>query len=144
MASYPTNKTAKPFPPFFSLESDDPLPVIETPWKAKISLADTQSVEKSSQQDAGESVRLSITTEHGKIWLEGNSLFCACPRCAAPLSIRMWLLTADCWQCETRIQLTKEQEESVAKLLKSRPAETRSPQPQESTAPAPAPEPERI
>lgn len=60
------------------------------------------------------------------IWLDGNSLICACPDCAAPISIRMWLLMADCWQCGCSVELTSEQERSIKSILGEEPtAETR-------------------
>jgi hypothetical protein len=31
-------------------------------------------------------------------WLD-ESWLCGCPDCGAPLSIRRWLMSADCWQC---------------------------------------------
>lgn len=30
---------------------------------------------------------------------------CACPECGAPMSVRFWLATADCWRCATSIAL---------------------------------------
>ncbi|HND51282.1 MAG TPA: hypothetical protein PLV92_02755, partial [Pirellulaceae bacterium] len=35
----------------------------------------------------------------GEIWLQGDTLLCACPDCRAPMSVRIWLMLADCWQC---------------------------------------------
>ncbi len=52
------------------------------------------------------------------IWLDGGVLACACPKCAAPMSIRLWLLTADCWRCGTSIELSAEQERQALRLLK--------------------------
>ena len=46
----------------------------------------------------------------GSIWLDSDVLMCACPDCGAPMSIRIWLLVADCWQCGTSIELSEEQE----------------------------------
>ncbi|MBN1851437.1 MAG: terpene cyclase/mutase family protein [Pirellulales bacterium] len=31
---------------------------------------------------------------------------CACPDCGAPMSVRLWLMTADCWQCSRSIDLS--------------------------------------
>jgi hypothetical protein len=51
------------------------------------------------------------------IWLDGNSLMCRCPECYAPLSVRVWLMVADCWRCGTSIELTEEQEQEARRLL---------------------------
>lgn len=104
-------------PVFVSLDSTSPLPMVDQKYKSNVAMNDV-STKQLSQQDTGESIRLTIETATGKIWVEGNSLFCACPQCSAPMSVRMWLLTADCWQCGTRIQLTREQEEAVERLLR--------------------------
>src|SRR5437870_10638462 len=56
----------------------------------------------------------------GEIWLDGNAIFCACPDCRAPMSVRFWLMLADCWRCGTSIELTEEQERQVERLLAQR------------------------
>jgi hypothetical protein len=53
-------------------------------------------------------------------WLEGDALMCACPDCRAPMSVRLWLMVADCWRCRTSIELTEEQEREALRLLKQR------------------------
>lgn len=73
-----------------------------------------------TQQDTGVSIRQKIKTKRGPIWLEGDSLLCACPDCQAPMSIRLRLLVADCWLCGTSILLNSEQEEAVQELLRQR------------------------
>src|SRR6185295_5123833 len=72
----------------------------------------------------------------GEIWLDGNAIFCACPDCQAPMSVRFWLMLADCWRCGTSIELTEEQEREVERLLAQR--ELRPPP---AVPPAPAPQP---
>ena len=42
---------------------------------------------------------------------------CRCPDCHAPLSVRAWLMVADCWRCGTSIELTEEQEQEAHRLL---------------------------
>lgn len=106
-------------PVVMSLNSTSPLPMVDQKYKSNVAMDDV-STKRLSQQDTGESIRLTIETATGKIWVEGNSLFCACPQCSAPMSVRMWLLTADCWQCGARIQLTREQEEAVERLLQEK------------------------
>lgn len=54
------------------------------------------------------------------IWLDGDVLACACPQCHAPMSIRLWLMVADCWMCGTSIELTEEQERAALLLLEKR------------------------
>jgi class 3 adenylate cyclase len=39
-------------------------------------------------------------------WLDGDALMCACPECRAPMSVRLWLMVADCWRCQTSIELS--------------------------------------
>lgn len=61
----------------------------------------------------------------GMFWLEGDALMCACPDCRAPMSVRLWLMVADCWRCRTGIELTEEQEREALRLLKQREAAQR-------------------
>ena len=51
-------------------------------------------------------------------WLDGSSVMCACPDCHAPISIRLWLMVADCWQCGCSIELTEAQERQIQSLLR--------------------------
>lgn len=61
-----------------------------------------------------------------EIWLDGDVLACACPDCGAPMSIRLWLMVADCWRCGASIELTEEQEQEALRLLRQREAQQRS------------------
>ena len=54
----------------------------------------------------------------GELWLDGGVLACACPDCGAPMSIRLWLLVADCWRCGASFELTEEQEQAAYRLLR--------------------------
>lgn len=54
----------------------------------------------------------------GAIWLDGDVLACACPECGAPMSIRLWLMLADCFRCGTSIELNSEQEQAALRLLR--------------------------
>lgn len=56
----------------------------------------------------------------GAIWLDGDVILCACPECRAPMTIRLWLMIADCWNCHTSIELNEEQEREVQRLLQLR------------------------
>lgn len=72
----------------------------------------------------------------GAIWLDGNVLTCACPDCGAPISIRLWLMLADCWRCGTSVELTEEQQRKAQELLeKAKPPRTEPP----PAAPVPPP-----
>ena len=42
---------------------------------------------------------------------------CALSRLPAPMSVRLWLMMAECWRCGTTIELTEEQEHQVELLL---------------------------
>lgn len=52
-----------------------------------------------------------------EIWLDGGVLACACPDCGAPMSIRLWLMTADCWRCGASVELTEDQQRHAERLL---------------------------
>lgn len=82
-------------------------------------------------------------TQHahsGVLWLNGEVLACACPTCGAPMSIRLWLMLADCWQCGTSTELTEEQIQQAQQLLAAaQAAPLAQPQPQsQPVARAPA------
>ncbi len=62
------------------------------------------------------------TNRKARFWLDGETVLCGCPDCKAPMSVRIWLMTADCWRCGLSIDLTEEQEREIAKLLGTRPA----------------------
>lgn len=63
----------------------------------------------------------------GKFWLNGEVAGCQCPECGGPMSIRLWLMTADCALCGTSLELTEEQERELQALI------------QQQTAPPPSP-----
>lgn len=60
---------------------------------------------------------LAAGTEPVSFWLEGDVLLCACPDCGAPMTVRLWLLVADCWRCGISIELTAQQRREVERLL---------------------------
>ncbi len=99
-------------PAVIDLSSDGPLPQLPddaSPALAAIAPADSHASQASS----------------GMFWLEGDALMCACPDCRAPMSVRLWLMIADCWRCRTSIELTEEQEREALRLLKQREAAQR-------------------
>ncbi|MDA7978522.1 MAG: hypothetical protein MPJ50_07105 [Pirellulales bacterium] len=60
----------------------------------------------------------------GQIWLNGDILACSCPECSSPMSIRLWLMVADCWVCGVGIELTEEQELEARRLLEAQESAT--------------------
>ncbi|NMC19137.1 MAG: hypothetical protein GYA33_01845, partial [Thermogutta sp.] len=71
----------------------------------------------------GESAQRGSPESPTEIWLDGGVLACACLRCGAPMSIRLWLRMADCWRCGLSIELTEEQEQQAVRLLQQWEAE---------------------
>jgi len=55
-----------------------------------------------------------------QFWLDGGILACVCPGCGGPMSIRLWLKLADCFHCQTSVELTEEQISQAQRLLQSR------------------------
>ena len=74
-----------------------------------------------NQTDAGD-----LTTFDPRVpntfWLDGESVMCACPDCGAPISIRLWLMVADCWQCGCSIEISEAQERQIQDLLRRDPS----------------------
>jgi hypothetical protein len=137
----PLPQAAAPGVLVFDLDSDEPLPEIPEacypllPSSPVAALPrEFESAREPSPPEpamgAPESVR-----PGGSLWLEGDVLMCACPDCSAPMSVRLWLMIADCWQCHTSIELTEEQEREVQRLLQARErAESRAAAPMASAA----------
>ena len=57
-----------------------------------------------------------------EIWLNGDVLMCVCPDCKAPLSVRVWLMLAECWRCDTCVELTEQQQREARRLIQQREA----------------------
>lgn len=72
----------------------------------------------------------------GGFWLDGDALMCPCPECRAPMSVRVWLMIADCWNCGISIELSDEQIREVERVLGTKGAA--SPPPLRPPAPPPA------
>ncbi len=81
----------------------------------------------------------SVEPAKSGIWLDGDVLMCPCPDCGAPMSIRLWLLVADCWRCGTSIELSEEQQREAERLLREREAHKRQRERQGGQAAAPKP-----
>jgi hypothetical protein len=123
--------------PMLDLASDSPLPDLEalaTPVEAAPQRPEPpkQSVRVGGRSSKGRAA--------GEIWLDGGSIFCVCPDCKAPMSIRFWLMIADCWRCGASIELSEEQEREVQRLLaESQPKPAAAPPLAPPIAPTPRP-----
>jgi hypothetical protein len=91
--------------PLLHLNSSDPLPAELPPseiveaqpaWQGESFAAQSLRL---ADEGAGRAPR--------SLWLEGDVLMCACPECAAPMSVRVWLMAADCWKCNIGIELSE-------------------------------------
>ena len=81
---------AIPEVPICDLNSKDPLPA---------ELVRPSNSETSSVQPKDETLESGTPASGplgGAIWRSGDVLMCACPDCQAPMSIRVWLMVADC------------------------------------------------
>ena len=97
---------------------------------------------ESGVTDLTHTSRHRIECADGDIWLSGNSLLCACPDCAAPMTIRIWLRLADCWRCHSSISLTEEQYRAARELEQQvAPRTVETPTPRKNPLPAPPPMP---
>ncbi len=79
-------------------------------------IIDSEGADYAGQKDGG----LSRPPGHlagGEFWLAGDCVLCGCPECDAAMTVRLWLMVADCWQCGTSIELSEEQESAVDHLL---------------------------
>ena len=60
--------------------------------------------------------RAAVTAGLPEIWLDGEVVFCACPDCRSPMSVRMWLRLADCLRCATSIEISEEVVQEIQRL----------------------------
>ena len=68
-----------------------------------------------------------IDTAEGSLVIRGNAVLAACPRCQAPVSLRIWLRLADCWRCQTSVQLSDAVWDELAPVIQDA---TASPDPE--------------
>jgi hypothetical protein len=104
--------------PIFDLLSDAPLP--DTP---DVMLSKPPAARAQPASNDGRGITVPTTPSdhpHSSIWIEGDVLMCGCPDCRAPMTIRLWLMIADCWQCGTSLELNEEQEREAMRLLQQR------------------------
>jgi len=120
---------APPALPQFDLNSSEPLPELNEQLAAT-----SRAVPQSPSGAERIARRAAEPHQPGELWLQGDVLMCACPDCLAPMSIRVWLMVADCWNCGTSIELSEAQEREARRLLATRDA---SPAPVATAEPAP-------
>jgi hypothetical protein len=112
--------------PMLDLSSTDPLPSDLSQLPVGPQPRSSVSAVTVAARAAAEPAPVAATDEtvytsaDGSIQLRGDVLMVGCPECGAPMSIRLWLMLADCWRCATTIELNEEQEREVERLLKKR------------------------
>lgn len=111
--------------PYIDLNSNTPFELPEAP---------PESASPSSRPAKKTNGKSQADRSPGTLWLEGDVLMCACPDCRAPMSVRLWLMAADCWNCGASIELSQEQEREAMRLLKER-EDAASPAPPAPAAP---------
>ncbi len=95
--------------PVLDLASDEPLPALGPTLGCDSAF---ETLEFQAPQRTGVE-----RSANGELWLNGDVLMCPCPDCQAPMTIRLWLMVADCWSCGASIELTEQQEREARKLL---------------------------
>lgn len=123
--------------PVFSLESDEPLPPPETLPVVGPSVSAPPPAPTRPAPRIGKVGRSTPSRAAGEIWLEGEVILVGCPDCRAPMSVRIWLMMAECWNCGTTIELSEEQEREVMRLLEEQ--RRKNVEPPKPVAPAVAP-----
>lgn len=98
--------------PLFDFNSDQPLPVLDT----SPDLPDL-TVEPDTSQTASLTDNVDLSTSSGTIQIDENISICSCPNCHAPISVRNWLMVADCWSCHTSIRIAETREQKAMNSL---------------------------
>lgn len=108
----------------FDLLSNDPLPNLpDEPYfliQARFRVPAKQAQLPSRAAASPETVSRPAAAPEDSFWFEGDVLMCPCPDCRAPMSVRLWLMIADCWHCGTSIELSEEQEKTVRQMIEQR------------------------
>jgi hypothetical protein len=124
--------------PVFDLLSDEPLPQ----FADDADDAETRGTPTIRKQASIKVPTKPVDRSLGSLWLEGDVVMCGCPNCRAPMTVRLWLMIADCWQCGASIELTEEQEREALRLMQQREHTKRLAEAQRAgamAAPKPAP-----
>ncbi len=112
--------------PSFDLLSDTPLPEIPEEPLAGVGRTELPQFESLVATPPSQGEQPGGTERKGKFWFEGNALMCACPDCLAPMTIRLFLMVADCWRCGTSIELSEEEEREIQRLIDERDRRSRA------------------
>jgi hypothetical protein len=120
--------------PVFALDSEDPLPLDD--WtEGRVAVG----APPASTRDLAPSTRRA-GQGRTEMWLDGDVLMLPCPDCRAPMTVRLWLMVADCWRCGASIELSEEQQREAERLLRERDARQRErTRTQAPTKPSPSP-----
>ena len=86
--------------PLFDFNATGPLPVLDTSLASPDTALTPAVSETSSIADGAVLISSSETME-----IDDDISICSCPECQAPVSIRNWLMVADCWACGTSIKI---------------------------------------
>jgi hypothetical protein len=122
--------------PFFSFGADTPLP---SPELHPLILYPTADMRQPDAIEAINPETIAVNPHQpmrfDNDWLDGDSLTYRCPECASPISIRHWLMVADCWNCQAAVLLSADHEAAIEQLLRktsrhSVPSPTAVPQPE--------------
>jgi hypothetical protein len=120
---------------FFSLGADTPLPsselhpLIMYPTAGEIQPTTIEAINPETiAVNPNQPMRI------GNVWLDGDTLMSSCPECTSPITIRHWLMVADCWNCHTSVLLSADHEAAIEQLLRKAPRQT-------ATTAVPPPEP---
>ncbi len=95
--------------------------VVQTP-KINLRLKDAQplpaeELEDDPAFDVSTTAGHRIQTADGEFWFDGDALMCRCPDCSAPMTARIWIGLADCWRCQSSIELSDSQLQSARALM---------------------------
>ncbi len=105
---------------FFSLGADTPLPSpdihprVSYPTAGEIQFDTNENIKPETiAVNPNQPMRI------GNVWLDGDTLMSSCPQCGSPITIRHWLMVADCWNCQTAVLLSADDEAAIQQLLRT-------------------------
>jgi Squalene-hopene cyclase C-terminal domain len=93
-------------------------------------MSDSKSKSDKSSQPRALAASSSLSQ---RMKLDGGTVLVACPTCDGPMSVRIWLMEAECWQCGTRIELSQADRAFLEQMIAQAAKETNR------SAPAPKP-----
>ncbi len=88
---------------------------IDGPYESIAASSSTQASAANGEfeLDVDATRRQRIESPSGPIWIEGNAILCSCPDCDAPMSLRLNLAMANCWRCESCVELSPAQRRAL-------------------------------